>query len=86
MKKLRQGSGSPCGPVVDVEEADDDDSVNGDGRDGEGGDDDEDGLQGGLEVAEQGSVSPVPSLVHNLHLDRDNIETSSFGSIFFKSN
>ena len=68
MKKLRQYSGSPCGPVVDVEEAYDDDSVNGDGRDGEGGDDDEDGLEGRLEVTQQGRVSPVPPLVDHLHL------------------
>ena len=68
MKKLRQFSGSPCGPVVDVEEADDDDSVNGDGRDGEGGDDDEDGLEGRLEVTQQGRVAPVPPLVDHLHL------------------
>ena len=35
----------PCRPVPDAAAADDDAPVNGDGRDGEGGDDDEDSLE-----------------------------------------
>ena len=60
----------PRCPIFHVDKTDDDSSVQGDGGDGEGRDDDEDGLERGLEVAQEGCIAPVPPLVHNLHLGK----------------
>ena len=38
----------PCGPILHINEANDDGPVHGDGGDREGRDDDEDGLERGL--------------------------------------
>ena len=53
------------GSVPDATAADDNAPVNSNGRDGEGGDDDEDTLERRLEVTENWVVSPLPSLINN---------------------
>ena len=58
----------PRCPIFHIDKANDDGPVHGDGGDGEGGDDYEDGLERGLEMAQEGAVAPVPPLVNNLHL------------------
>ena len=67
----------PRCPIFHVDKTDDDSSVQCDGRDGEGRDDDENGLERGLEVAQEGCVAPVPPLVHNLHLGKQKLEVIS---------
>ena len=69
----------PSCPIFHVDKTDNDSSVQGDGGDREGGDDDEDGLERGLEVAKEGCVAPVPPLVHNLHLLKKKLEVISTG-------
>ena len=64
---------SPRCTIFDIDKANDDGPVHGDGWDGEGGDDNEDGLERGLEVAQEGGVAPVPPLVHNLHLGKQEL-------------
>ena len=61
---------SPCRPILYIDEAYDDSPVHGDGRDREGRDDNENGLERGLEMAEERRGAPVPPLVHNLHLGK----------------
>ena len=68
----------PRCPIFHVDKTDDDSSVQGDGGDWEGRDDDEDGLERGLEVAQEGGVAPVPSLVHHLHLDKHKANTTYY--------
>ena len=64
---------SPRCPIFHIDKANDDGPVHGNGWDGEGGDDNEDGLERGLEVAQEGGVAPVPPLVHNLHLGKQEL-------------
>ena len=70
----------PCSEVTDPTAADDNAPVDGNGGDGEGGDDDEDGLKRRLKMTEDGIVSPLPSLVHNLNLV--NVEWFLYWTLF----